>query len=111
LQPQIPARLIAGRTQKALNHPSPARTAFAGVFLGSGNKLRASSRAQPARESPLRNSSASGRRARLLKWPNATGEAGELLGAEAFLIECEKVISSENQGWMARWLEPSSGSG
>jgi hypothetical protein len=39
------------------------------------------------------------------QWPNAIGEAGRLLDDEAFVIECEKVISSENQGWMAGWLK------
>jgi hypothetical protein len=43
------------------------------------------------------------------QWLNAKREAGKPLDAEAFVLKCEQVISSENQGWMAGWLKSSSG--
>jgi hypothetical protein len=41
------------------------------------------------------------------QWPNATDEAGNVLVGQGFVTECENVISSENQGWMAGWIKNS----
>jgi hypothetical protein len=39
------------------------------------------------------------------RWRAGTDAEGRPIDPSAFVLECENVISSENQEWMADWLE------
>jgi hypothetical protein len=39
------------------------------------------------------------------QWPDVRGEDGTPLDGSGFVVECESVMSAENQSWLADWLK------
>jgi len=39
------------------------------------------------------------------QWPDVRGEDGTQLDGSGFVLECESVMSAENQSWLADWLK------